>query len=622
MCGIAGFVGRGDREDLARMSDVLRHRGPDGYGEWVYAAHAIHLAVQRLAIVDRENGAQPMCAPDRPLVVVYNGEIYNHVELRLELEQAGCRFGTDHSDTEVLLNAYRTWGVELTTHLNGMWAFAVFDASRHTLFLSRDRFGQKPLFYTHQNGTFAFASELTGVLQHRAVDRSLSSVSVQKYFAYGFIPAPASLYERVFKIPAGCNLTVDTRTLEHRVTSYWDFSLEDQEEVPHGADAERELAEKLRGLLRQAVRRQLGSDVPIGVFLSGGIDSATISYFAALDIPGLETFSIGFDRSGFDESDQALRVSALLGTRHTATHLTAVDAQRVLPRIASRLDEPIGDSSLVCTELLCETARQNVVVALGGEGADELFGGYDPFRALSLARLYSRLMPKPIHRAIRLLAARVPSRGGYMPVDYRLTRALRGLSYPPALWNPAWIGPLEPRDLHACFDSPAKLESIYSEAIELWDGCRQGGLVEKTMQFYVKLYFQDDILAKIDRAGMMNSLEVRSPFLDLDLVDFVRRLPTRFKLRHGRTKFLFKEAMRSLLPSWIVDRPKHGFAVPMAEWLREDWLIAGTPAVPDGMRREFVTRKISAHRAATENNAVFLWSLWLLTQIADSRARA
>jgi asparagine synthase (glutamine-hydrolysing) len=621
MCGIAGFVGRGDREDLARMSDALRHRGPDGYGEWVDSAHAVHLAVHRLAILDRDNGAQPMCAPDRPVVVAYNGEIYNHVELRSELEQLGCRFRTDHLDTEVLLNAYRIWGPGLTARLNGMWAFAIFDASRHTLFLSRDRFGQKPLFYTQQNGTFAFASELTGVLQHASIERSVSNLSVQKYFAYGFIPAPGSLYKRVFKVPAGCSLTVDTRTLEHRVTRYWDYSLEDQEEIPHSANAERELAERLRVLLREAVRRQLRSDVPAGVFLSGGIDSATISYFAAQDTPRLDTFSIGFDRSGFDESDQALRVSSLLGTRHRATNLTALDAPRVLSRIAARLDEPIGDSSLICTELLCETARQNVIVALGGEGADELFGGYDPFRALSLARMYSRFMPQPIHRAIRLLAARVPSRGGYMPLDYRLTHALRGLSYPPALWNPAWIGPLEPRDLQACFDSPINLEGIYSEAIELWDGCRHSGLVEKTLQFYVKLYFQDDILAKVDRASMMNSLEVRSPFLDLDLVDFVRRLPTRFTLRHGRTKFLFKEAMRSLLPSWIVDRPKHGFAVPMAEWLRESWLILGTPAVPPGMRTEFVSRRVSAHRAATENNAVFLWSLWLLTQITDSHAR-
>ena len=416
MCGIAGFVGCGDTEDLARMSEALRHRGPDGYGEWQDSARAIYIAVQRLAILDREHAAQPMCAPDGDLVVAYNGEIYNHGELRQQLEETGSRFFTHHSDTEVLLHAYREWGPALTDHLNGMWAFAIYDARRHSLFLSRDRFGQKPLFYTAQKRAFVFASEVTSLLQHRAVGRSISSSSVQKYFAYGFIPAPHSLYEQIFKVPAGCNLIVDTRTLAYRVARHWDFSLEEAEDSSRETDEER--ADTLRVLLRQAVRRQLRSDVPVAVFLSGGIDSSSISYFAAREAPQpLETFSVGFEHSGFDESEQALRVSSLLGTHHTVKTLAVPEARCVLPRMASRLDEPIGDSSIVCTHLLCETARQQVPVALGGEGADELLGGYGPFRALGLARLYARITPKPIHRAIRMIAARVPSRTGYMTLD-------------------------------------------------------------------------------------------------------------------------------------------------------------------------------------------------------------
>jgi asparagine synthase (glutamine-hydrolysing) len=313
-------------------------------------------------------------------------------------------------------------------------------------------------------------------------------------------------------------------------------------------------------------------------------------------------------------------VSSLLDTRHTLKTLTSDDASSTLARVSARLDEPIGDSSLVCTHLLCETARRSVAVALGGEGADELFGGYDPFRALALARWYSRLVPRPIHRAIRLVAGRLPSRRGYMSFDYRLTRALRGLSYAPALWNPVWIGPLEPAELSACFEAPAAIEEVYSEAIDLWDGCPQSNLVERTMQFFVKLYFQDDILTKVDRAGMMNSLEVRSPFLDLDLIDFVRRLPIAFKVRRGKTKVLFKEAMRSVLPSWVVDRPKHGFAVPMAEWLQEGWLEPAAAPLPAGVREDFVARKLRAHRQGRENNAVFLWSLWLLTQTTHARS--
>ena len=493
--------------------------------------------------------------------------------------------------------------------------------AQRRLFLSRDRFGQKPLFYTLQNGSFAFASELTSLLQHRAVASSISSLSVQKYFAYGFVPAPHSLYEDIYKLPAGCNLTVDAQSLTHRITRYWDFVLENAADESPDRNTESALAETLSTLLRDAVRRQWRADVPAGIFLSGGIDSSAISYFARQEaVHPLATFSIGFEHPGFDESDQARRVSSVLGTQHTEQRLSSTAARCVLPQIAARLDEPIGDSSIICTHLLSEMARPHVTVALGGEGADELLGGYDPFRILNLADLYSRYIPRPLHQAVRLAAARLPTRTGYMTLDYRLTRTLRGLSYPPSLWNPVWIGPLEPSDLQACFDDAASVERVYEDAIEVWDSCVQPGLVERTLQFFVKLYLQDDILAKVDRAGMMNSLEVRSPFLDLDLVNFVRRLPTRFKLHRGRTKYLLREAMRPFLPSWIIDRPKHGFAVPMAQWLREDGLGTVAP-LPRGIRADFVRRKVMAHQAGSENNAVFLWSLWLLAHTAHARTR-
>ena len=318
MCGIAGFVGAGDTEDLARMSKALWHRGPDAHGQWQDPAQAIYLAVRRLAILDRPSAAQPMCAPDGTMVVGYNGEIYNHAELRRELEAAGARFVTDHSDTEVLLHAYRQWGPALTSRLNGMWAFVIYDTAQRRLFLSRDRFGQKPLFYTRQNGSFAFASELTSLLQHRAVASSISGLSVQKYFAYGFIPAPHSLYEHIYKLPAGCNLTVDAQSLTHRITRYWDFVLENAADESPDRNTEAALAETLGTLLRDAVRRQWRADVPAGIFLSGGIDSSAISYFARQEaVHPLATFSIGFEHAGFDESDQARRVSSVLGTQHT-----------------------------------------------------------------------------------------------------------------------------------------------------------------------------------------------------------------------------------------------------------------------------------------------------------------
>jgi asparagine synthase (glutamine-hydrolysing) len=616
MCGIAGFVGNGDRGDLGRMSGALRHRGPDGCGEWQAANAPVYLAVRRLAVVDLGHAAQPFAAEDESAVLAFNGEIYNHTELRRQLQTLGARFVTDHSDTEVLLHGYRQWGTALTDRLNGMWAFAIYDPSRRRLFLSRDRFGQKPLFYSRQNGTFAFASELTSLLEHGSLRPAISALAVQKYFAYGFIPAPYSLYENVHKVPAGCNVTIDVRTLEQQTTRYWDFV-----GAPIDAPVRRiaDVADELRALLLQAVARQMQSDVPVGVFLSGGIDSSAIAYFAARAnrVP-VKTFSIGFEDGDFDESRHAARVAAWLGAHHTAKTLDAAEARRVLPDLASRLDEPICDGSMICTHLLCETARPEVTVALGGEGADELFAGYDPFRILSLARWYSRLMPRPVHHAICLAAAQLPSRTGYMSFDYRLTRLLRGLTSPAPLWNPAWIGALAPDDLQACFTDPVELETVYAEAIQLWDSIPNGDLVEKTRQFYVKLYFQDDILTKVDRAGMLNSLEVRSPFLDLDLIDFVRRLPTRALLHRGQTKYAFKEAMRSVLPAWIVDRTKHGFAVPMARWLHAEWLQVDGATLPAGIDAHFVRRKIEAHRRGRENNAVFLWGLWLLAHTTDA----
>lgn len=620
MCGIAGFVGQGTVEDLKRMTDALIHRGPDEEGLWVDESKGAYLGHRRLSIIDMASGHQPMWTRDGSLGIVFNGEIYNFAELRRELEDHGHRFETDHSDTEVLLHGYRQWGRGLTTRLNGMWAFALYDRVSGILFCSRDRVGKKPFYYTLQNDTFAFASELTALIRHHAIRATVSPRSLKKYFAYGYIPSPLSLYSEISKLPAGCSLefSLADRTLNtHR---YWQFMLEPLEARPAGI--EERWADELRHLLDRAVGRRLVSDVPLGVFLSGGVDSSAVAAIAARQLGAgkLATFSIGFEEADFDESRYARMAAEHVGSRHHLEMLSLDKARELLPALFSRMDEPMGDSSLLPTFLLCRHARRHVTVALGGDGADELFAGYAPFRALRWARLYSRLVPRPAHAAIRLLMGRLPTGHGYMNLDFKLKRTLRGLSYPEKLWNPVWMSALDGPELEQLFQEPVDLEDVFSEAIELWDASQPAGLEEQTLQYFTRLYLENDILTKVDRASMMNSLEVRAPFLDIDVIDFARRLPTEYKLRHGQTKYLLKKAMAPLLPRQILYRAKQGFAVPVAKWFRDGTLLPGGAEAVDGLAPGFVARMLAEHRAGRANQHAFLWNYWAL-HVAARRPR-
>src|SRR3984893_12308280 len=429
MCGICGFVGAGSNDDLLRMSWRLVHRGPDDSGTWRSASPPIHLASRRLAVVDLAGGHQPMVTDDGRFVIVFNGEIYNARELRQELEKLGHRFGTDHSDTEVLLVGYREWGTDLVQRLNGMWAFALYDIERATLFCSRDRFGKKPFYYAKTNRAFVFASELTSLTTHPDVPQNISPRALRKYFAYGYIPAPLSILEGVFKLPAGCSLHLDLHSLEFRIEKYWDLLLEPFENIPR--QPEEEWGEQLRELLDRAVQRRLIADVPVGVFLSGGIDSSAVTAFASRHMAEgkLKTFSIGFHEKSFDETEFGRRVGRKFNTDHQVETLAVDRARELMEVCLSKLDEPLGDSSLLPTYLVSGFARQQVTVALGGDGGDELFAGYDPFRALRRAELYRMVFPRPVHAAIKAVFNRLPVSYANMTLDFKIKRALRGLDY-------------------------------------------------------------------------------------------------------------------------------------------------------------------------------------------------
>jgi asparagine synthase (glutamine-hydrolysing) len=619
MCGITGFFGPGSPADLTAMTDALAHRGPDGAGYHIDAAAPVFLGHRRLAILDIAGGSQPMWNEDGTVAIVFNGEIYNHAELRRELQAKGHVFASDHSDTEVLVHGYEEWGADLPLRLNGMFAFAIWDGTRQRLFLARDRFGEKPLYYAAQPGFLAFASELSALARHPSVSTALDLRALQKFFAYGYLPGATALYTGTRKLPAGHHLTLDLAGGEPRVVRYWRFRIESDETL--GRRAEAGLVEELRALLVTAVGRRLISDVPLGLFLSGGLDSSSVLWAAAQHLPpaSIKSFTIGFTEPSFDESAHARRVAKHFGTEHHERILDLATARDLVPAVLGRLDEPLGDASLLPTYLLSEFTRQHVTVALSGDGGDELFAGYDPFKALAPADFYDRLMPRGLHRGVRRLVDLLPVSTGNMALEFKLKRSLMGLSYPRNLWNPVWMAPLEPGLMGEIFEAPLRIEELYDEAITLWESSASADPIDRTLEFFTNLYLTDDILTKTDRAAMMVSLEGRAVFLDNDLVDFCRRLPHRWKYRNGTRKYLLKQAMEGLLPDGIAHRRKKGFGIPTAKWLRSIPPVPPLPAIA-GVRTAAVAERWRSHRAGTADHRLFLWSWLSLNGVAGRPA--
>jgi len=609
MCGIAGFAGMGNAPLIVAMTSRLVHRGPDGEGFHIDAEAGVYLGHRRLAIIDIAGGRQPMWNETGDVCVVFNGEIYNHAELRDELIAKGHVFASHHSDTEVLVHGYEEWGGALPIRVNGMFAFAIYDVTRSRLFLARDRFGEKPLYYFFNKGTFGFASELSALALHPAFDRSVDMRSLQKLLAYGYVPAPNAIYVRANKLPAGHSLTYDVAAKTMGVAQYWQFKIE----VDEGIEDKHEpaLVEALQHLLKQAVCRRLISDVPIGFFLSGGIDSSAVLGMAVQTLPPerTKTFTVGFVEPSFDESAYARAVAERFGTQHHETLLHLDDARTLINEVLGRLDEPLGDPSILPTYLLSRFTREKVTVALSGDGGDELFAGYDPFKALGIAKLYQKLIPPALHGRLRSLAERLPISQRNMSLDFKLRRGLMGLDYGPELWNPVWMAPLDAADLREVVREPVRVEDVYEEAIGCWEGAQATNLIDRSLEFFTRFYLQNAILTKVDRASMMVSLESRAPFLDNDLVEFCRHLPNRFKYRRGTTKYLLKKALHGLLPNSILHRKKKGFGIPLANWMKSTPLPE-TPAGLGGIDQAAVAQRWREHQDGTRDHRLFMWT-WL-----------
>lgn len=619
MCGFAGYVGADIPEVLEKMAAAIVHRGPDGGG--FYRDGAVHFAHRRLAVIDLDEAAgQPMQTADGELCVIFNGEIYNHRELRRQLEQRGHVFRTRSSDTEVLLHGWREWGVALPERLDGMWAFVIYDRPGGRLFASRDRFGKKPFFYTRQNGVFTFASELSCLRAHPGIGGNIDAASLRKYFAYGFIPAPRTIYENIFKLPPGHNLTYDLAAEKLDCRQYWDFVAEPRDFRPEDEPA---LCEELRELLAAAVKKRLQADVPVGVLLSGGVDSSSVAVLADRAVKAenpaadIATFSIGFTAASYDESPYAERIAEMLHSRHFLTLTTEKEVlEHALP-LLSRLDEPMSDDSLLPTWLVCREARRRVTVALGGDGGDELFAGYEPFRFWQWASRYRKYLPKCVHAAVAALVDRVPASQQYIAMSLKLKRFFRASAGNLNIWVPSLLSPLAPGEIAELLGDGTPLEDVYSEAVDAWDSCASPDPVDRMTRYYVKLYLADQLLVKSDRASMLNSLELRCPYLDKDLADFARRLPGRLRVHNGlwgggETKYLLKKALEPLLPHDILYRKKRGFSPPAGMWFQ-----SGELAIPDSLRfgnPGFAARALAAHRTNRTDHKLYLWAQLTLEQ--------
>ena len=559
------------------MAGALAARGPDGEGFHVGAG--VGLGHRRLAIIDVAGGHQPLYSEDGDVAVVVNGEIYNFELLRIDLARRGHRFKT-RSDSEVIVHGYEEWGAAVVERLEGMFALALWDAKTRSLLLARDRMGEKPLFWAETpRGGLAFASELRALAKAPGVDASIDPASLARYLVYEYVPAPRTMWRGVRKLEPGTRLSWKVGGGGGRVERYWSLPL------PRSADDGRELsgeraARELLDELRRSVRERLVSDVPLGVFLSGGLDSSTVAALAA-EVRGsdLDTFSIGFDDPSFDESHHARAVAKHIGSRHHEERLSAQTLLELVPRVGTLLDEPIGDASIVPTHLLARFARKYVTVALGGDGGDELFAGYPTFQAERLAAVLWDDAPSLVGRAAATVGAVVaralPPSTSYMSPAFKLRQFLRaagdGASASPERRHQAWLASFEPHEALAALAPDLRAAAqppLYDVVDARMAECPARDPRDRLMWFYARGYLGDGVLTKVDRATMAVGLEARAPLLDTRVIALACRLHPSLRLRGLTTKYLLKRAVRGLLPDTTIDRKKQGFAMPIGTWLR------------------------------------------------------
>ena len=626
MCGITGLISleKFNSKLLEQMTEAITHRGPDDFGIKFFKNKDFDAGFgqRRLSILDLSlTGHQPMSNLTEDIWITFNGEIYNYLELKTELLELGYRFKSK-TDTEIIIYGYQEFGIDFFKKMNGMFAFCIFDKRKSEFILVRDRLGQKPLHFYFSKKKFAFSSELKSLIKLPFISKNIDLKNLSRYFSFEYVPAPYSIFEDVFKLEPGHFLKIKVKNSELMLSKkkYWDIDFKKREVASNQEDAGKDIIR----LLKKSIDRRLMSDVPLGVFLSGGIDSAGIVALLSeiMDPRKIKTFTIGFDEKSFNESNYAAKISRIFRTDHHQQILSLEKMLGIIPEIFEKLDEPFADASIIPTYLLSKFTKKYVTVALGGDGGDELFAGYDPFLATYWSKYYEKI-PYQIHEnIIKPLVDKLPVSSKNMSLDFKMKHFLKGVYNSPIIRNQIWLG---------AFNQSEHKKLFSADVNEKITGFDSYDILKKDLAYtnfrddfdlithhYQKNYLSDDILVKVDRASMMNSLEVRAPFLDVDLVEYANSLPSNYKIRRTVRKYILKKSLEGKLPNDILYRKKKGFGIPLTKWIKDDLKkeIVGMLNY-DKIKREgifnpkSVSEILNQHFNNKKDNRKQIWSLYV-----------
>ena len=624
MCGIAGFTSftntNYDKENtLAQMLKAIEHRGPDGHGS--YHDAGINLGHRRLSIVDLEGGAQPLFSEDKKLCIVFNGEIYNYVELRNQLSKQGINLQTT-SDTEVIIHLYRKYGTDFLKHLNGMFAIALWDKDQEQLIIARDRMGEKPIYYQYNNDEFIFSSELKSLVKNPLINKEISPVGLNKYLTYEYIPAPHTIFESIKKVEPGELIVVKKGSINK--SFFWQHPHYDFTKGDIYGD-EKQVLGQLEELMTDSIRMRLQADVPVGVLLSGGIDSSLVTAIAAKQSKSkVKSFSIYFDEASYDESKFIERMVKEYDLEHHHQTLQAKDMLGIFDKLGGIMDEPMSDPSIVPTYFLSKMTSQHVKTVLGGDGADELFAGYPTYVANKLIQIYNVIpydIRTPLTNFVKdSLGKLLPVSSKNVSLDFKLQQFFRGAGVVSEIRFFKWMGGFLENEKKAVFNDEYNQTLLghfpYDDINRYLSRTNAQNELERLLYLSQKLYLNDDILHKVDRASMQNSLEVRAPFLDHRIVEFSSQLPERYKLKGFSKKHILKQLAFKHLPKEIITRPKKGFGIPITQWLKEDLkapmldLLSKESLDKQGIfSHSDIKVLIDQHLDGKANNRKLLWNL-------------
>lgn len=621
MCGIAGIINRSPDQQVNQqlindMVSSIVHRGPDSGG--IYLGRGLAIGHRRLAIIAPEDGHQPLCNEDRTLVLTYNGEIYNYRDLAVELKELGFPVHSD-SDTEVVLRAWEAWGTECVNRFRGMFAFAVWDEKLQILFIARDRFGKKPLFYSiTADGQFIFGSELKSLVLHPEIKRDLNPFAVEDYFAYGYIPDPKTIYRDIHRLPPGYYGVFDRKSFNLKISQYWDLP---ERLEPRLKSSHLELQNELVERLSEAIKIRLRSDVPLGAFLSGGADSSSVVALMQ-QVCGLQrthTFSIGFEDKSYDESEYARKTAVRYNCEHHETIL-GDDSARLFDKISNLYDEPFADSSALPTYIVSELARKSVIVALSGDGGDELFAGYRNYRLHSNQERVRALLPHKVRHPLFSLLGTAYPKADWAPRICRAKRIFQSLAHDSltgfGLGNMITI----PLQRKALFADSFRSELQDYDAMDVlryhFNNAPTDDPLAIAQYLDMKVYLPSDILTKVDRASMAHGLEVRVPMLDHEFAEWAWQLPSEWKLRAGKGKFLLKSAMEKHLDHDLLWRKKMGFSIPLGSWLKKELKNHVVALTKNSLILESnifnpdtINKIVGSHFSGTRDYSDLIWAL-------------